>query len=183
VPFIIAFPIFLWIIAVLVQWALIVNAKVMVDFAAQAAARAAVTSLPEGKPDNVNAAACMALEPLSPVASDATTAQADSTYQALTTLGVKAPVSFSARYTYAMAATQTSWTPDIDFTTSVGRPIDVTLVYRFKLTVPGAMGLVGASDTIAGVNGRFLDIASSRQVFTTHGRAANSDGSGFPTGE
>jgi len=180
VAFIIAFPIFLWIIAVLVQFALIANAKVMIDFAAQSAARAAVTSLPEGNPDNVNAAACMALTPLSPQASQAAASQADSAYQALLALGVKADATFPARYTYAMAATTTSWNPQMDFTIHTGQPVDVTVTYRFKLTVPGAWGLVGTSDTVAGLDGHYLDIVSTRHVFTSHGRAANSDGSGFP---
>jgi len=180
VAFIIAFPLFLWIIAIVIQFVLIVNAKVMVDYAAQAAARAAVTSLPEGQPDNVNAAACLALTPLSPQATDAVAAQADSTYQALLGLGVQAPPSFPPRYTYAMAATTTTWNPQMDFTTHTGQIIDVTLLYRFKLTVPGAMGIIGVAANVAGVDGRFLDIRSTRQVCTSHGRAANSDGSGFP---
>src|SRR5207237_1241107 len=66
VSFIMAFPIFLWIIAILVQMVLLVNAKIMVSYAADCAARSAVTSLPDEHPENIKQAACAALAPLSP---------------------------------------------------------------------------------------------------------------------
>src|SRR5215212_9878765 len=66
VSFILAFPIFLTIVGIVVQMALMVNAKIMVTHAADAAARAAATSLPDGHPENVQKAAWQALAPISP---------------------------------------------------------------------------------------------------------------------
>jgi Flp pilus assembly protein TadG len=181
VSFILALPIFLWIIAIFVQFALMMNAKISIDNAAAVAARAAVTSLPEGKPENVTTAACMALAPLSPQATGQSASDAQALFDALQATGVPIPETFPARYTYAMEATKVSWDPDIDFTTSRGRELNVSLVYRFKLTVPGANMLIGSSDTIGGVQGRYLDIASaSCRVQTSHSRKTGSDGAGSP---
>ncbi len=171
VSFILAFPIFLVIVAVLVQFALIANAKVAIDHAAQMAARAAVTSLPDDHPENVTAAACMALAPLSPVA-PSPIAQATTLQQALIGMGVDTPDTFAGRYTYALDATNVSWSPDIDFLRSRSQEIEVKVVYRFRLTVPAAMKFVGADGTVAGVQGRFLDIVSTCRAQTSHGRQA-----------
>ena len=180
VPFILALPIFLWIVAILVQYTLIVNAKLLIDHAAQSAARAAVTSLPEGHPENVRAAAYLSLATLSPVATVPVQSQADAVYQALQTSGIPVADSFPARYTYAMDAAQVDWNPQIDFTTSPGRQTDVTVTYRLCLTVPGAMGLIGSADTVAGIKGRFLTIASTSRVETSHSRQTGSGGGGWP---
>jgi len=51
---------------IFVQFALILNAKIMVTNAAAAAARSAMTSLPEESPENVKRAACFMLVPVSP---------------------------------------------------------------------------------------------------------------------
>src|SRR5215208_3151052 len=88
VSFILAFPIFLTIVSILVQMALMVNAKLTVQHAADAAARAAATSLPDGHPENVSRAAWMALAPLSPKATTTPASAASADYDALKSLGV-----------------------------------------------------------------------------------------------
>ena len=114
VSFILAFPIYLTIVAIVVQTALMVNAKVMVTQAAEAAARAAVTSLPDGHPENVARAALMTIAPLCP---PATSSSSDGTsiYNALQKVGANVAESFPARYTYAADATKVSWSPEADF--------------------------------------------------------------------
>jgi len=180
VPFILALPIFLLIVAILVQYAIIVNAKLLVDHAAQAAARAAVTSLPEGHPENVRSAAYMGMAMVSPTAKTAATPEADAVYQALQTVGVPVTSNFPARYTYAAEATDVDWTEPVDLTLSRARPVDVTVTYRLYLTVPGAMRVIGSADTIAGVHGRFLTIASTTRVEMSHSRKAAAGGGGWP---
>lgn len=191
VSFIIAFPIFLWIIAILVQYILLVNAKILITHSAATAARAAVTALPEGNPDKITTAACMSLAPLSPVATTPIAPEATTIYEALQQVGVNVPGTFPARYTYALAATQVSytpqdnyipqfiWLPQDEFVHSRGRLIDVTVTYRFRLTVPGAMRLIGTHQTVAGVEGRFLDIPATCRVQTAHSRRAATDDSGL----
>ncbi len=180
ISFAVAFPIFLFIVGVLVQYALIVNAKLVIDNAAQQAARAAVTSLPEGKPDNVRAAAFMALAPICPSAKDSVTADAIALAQSLRTLGVSVPDSFSARYTYASEAARVTWDPNIDYTRSPSRELTMKVIYRFYLTVPGAARVVGTASNVGGVSGMFIDLLSTCQVQTSHSRAAFTDGSGWP---
>ncbi len=183
VPFILALPIFLWIVAILVQYTIIVNAKLLIDHAAQSAARAAVTSLPEGHPENVAAAAYLGLATLSPLSTLPPSVQADNVYRALQNTGIPAADTFPARYTYAMEATKVDWNPQnpqVDFTTSRGRQLDVTVTYRLCLTVPGAMGLIGSADTVAGISGRFLTIASTSRVETSHSRQSAAGGGGWP---
>ena len=183
VPFILALPIFLWIVAIIVQYAIIVNAKLLIDHAAQSAARAAVTSLPENHPENVAAAAYLSLATLSPLSTLPPSVQADNVYRALQTAGIPAADTFPARYTYAMEATRVNWTPQnpqVDFPTSRGRPLDVTVTYRLCLSVPGARGLIGSADTVAGISGRFLTIASTSRVETSHSRQSAAGGGGWP---
>jgi len=180
--FILAFPIFLTIVGIVVQMALMVNAKVMVNHAADAAARAAVTSLPDGHPENISQAAWIALAPLSPQATS-TTSQAQIAYSALQAVGANVADSFPARYSFAQQATQVTWTPDSqDLSQSVGQPLEVTVTYRFQLTVPGIMKMAQASeDTVAGVHGWFWSVTGKCQVQTSHGRKANvSSDNGWP---
>lgn len=181
VSFMLCLPIFLWIMAVIVQYALLVNAKVNMNHSAYLAARAAVTSLPEGRPENVTRAARLALASLSPKATDAAAAEAEAVYQSLTNLGVQLQPSFPARYTYAMDATQVSWSPpDINYPGSYGRPIDVTVSYEFRLTVPGTMRIIGHSGTVGGIDGRFFTMTATCRVETSHSRQAGTDGDGLP---
>lgn len=179
-PFILALPIFLLIVAILVQYALIANASILLDHAAAAAGRAAVTSLPDGQSGNIRRAACLELANLSPVAGIPTSLQASDVAQALQALGVPLGQTFSARYTYAMDATTVDWNPPDDFTQLPARPVDVSVTYRFRLTVPGAMRFIGQADTVAGVQGRFLDMTSTCRVETAHSRQTASGGGGWP---
>ncbi len=66
--FVLVFPIFLLIVGILVQYALLLNARVWVEHAADVAARSAVTALPDDRPAAVEKAAILALVPLSPAA-------------------------------------------------------------------------------------------------------------------
>lgn len=184
VSFILVLPIFLTVVAILVQTALMVNAKIVVTHAADAAARAAVTSLPDGKPENVTRAAWMALVPISPVATDGDASEATADYDALQAAGVEVPESFPSRYTYAMEAATVSWAPEsseVDFERSAGQELEVTVTYRFQLTVPAAMRFAKAQDdTIAGVKGRFWEVTGRAKVQTSHGRKTRAERDGWP---
>lgn len=173
VSFILTFPIFLLIVAIIVQLALIVTAKIMVSHAADTAARAAMTSLAEDKPENVRRAAWIALAPVSPVSEVSPTSEAVSVAEALRQLGTPVADSFAGRYTYAAEATQVRWTPDRDFISAEGSTVEVEVSYQFRLTVPFAMRLVRGTDTtVAGLGGRFWEVRATRQVQLAHGRKA-----------
>ncbi|QOV88399.1 TadE/TadG family type IV pilus assembly protein [Humisphaera borealis] len=177
VSFIMTFPLFLLIVAIIVQLALIVTAKIMISHAADTAARAAMTSLPEDKPDNVARAARLALTPICPEAKNGASSQASAVADALRQLGTEVPESFANRYTYAMEATQVNWTPsEHNYIGSEGSPVEVELTYQFRLTVPFAMRLVSGRETsVAGVSGRFWEVSARRQVQASHGRRARID--------
>lgn len=180
VSFILAFPIFLTIVGIVVQIALMVNARIMVQHAADSAARAAATSLPDGQPENIDRAAWISLAPLSPQAADANS-QATEDYEALKNLGVNVADSFPKRYAYAMEATSVTYAPHADFAASAGQPVMVTVRYKFQLTVPGIMRLASADDgTLAGVKGRFWEVTATSQVETAHGRKTAADADGWP---
>ena len=89
---------------------------------------------------------------------------------------------FPARYSYAQEATQVTWTPNSqDLSQSVGEPLEVTVTYRFQLTVPGIMKMAQASeDTVAGVHGWFWSVSGKCQVQTSHGRKVNASDNGWP---
>jgi hypothetical protein len=179
VPFILALPIFLIILGILIQYALIVNAKIVITNAAQAAARSAVTSLPEGRPENVERATYMSLASISPRAQMPVRPEGERVYQAMLATGLQVLPSFAERYTYAMEAADVSCRP-ADLSTSRARELDVTVRYRFYLTVPGALRLIGNADTVAGIRGRYIDIVSTNRVESSHSRQANAGGGGWP---
>ena len=182
VSFILAFPIFLTIVGVVVQMALMVNAKIMVTHAADAAARAAATSLPDGHPENIQRAAWTALAPVSPKSPNAAASEATDTADALKRVGANPSVTFAARYAYAMGATDVTWTPQKDFAGTPGEVVEVTVTYKFMLTVPGAMRMVPDADptTVAGVKGRFWSVTAKGRAVTAHGRKAPANGDGWP---
>jgi Flp pilus assembly protein TadG len=172
-------PLFLAILAVAVQYALMVNAKILVTDAAAAAARSAMTSLPEESPDNIKKAACFMLVPICPKAAGGASAEAQQIADALATLQTTVPSAFAERYTYAQAAAEVIY-PNGDYKHTHGEDILVTVRYRFYMTVPLAMRLMGGqSDTVAGIEGRFWTVESTVRVQTSHGRAADSDGNGW----
>ena len=175
VSFLLTLPIFLTIVAIIVQYALLVNAKLQVEEAAYMAGRAAVTALPDEQEGAIHRAARMALAPLSPVAGDAADPEGSAMLEALLASGVEVPESFAGRYTYALEATEVTWLPeDVDWAHSRGREVEVTVRYRFWLTVPIAMVLIAPNtDTVGGVEGRFFTISSTVRVQTAHGRFSN----------
>jgi len=194
VTFLLALPIFLWIICIMTQYALMVNARMGVNRAVMAAGRSAVTSLPTD-PDvdyvdgirNVNRAAWMALEPLSPKATDIAM-DAQAVVAAMENLGVNVPSSYAARYSYAQAATTVEWArvddndvpiseptwEPLDFAEHVGQRIRLTVRYKFYINVPGIRSLpgFGQNDTVAGITGKFFTMSASYIVQLTHGREA-----------
>jgi Flp pilus assembly protein TadG len=181
VSFVLSLPIFLFVVGVFVQLALLVNAKIMVDHAAQMTARSAVTALPENNPDAVTRAARFAFVALSPQAKDAPSQEAQDMAAALAQCQVNVPASFAARYTYATDATTVSWDPIINFQQNAGRPVTVTVKYRYYLTVPAIMAILSPqSDTVGGVTGHFITFTSTSTVETSHGRQTQTDGNGWP---
>ena len=189
VTFLLSFPIFLAIVGLLVQYALLVNARMGMDRAAMAAGRAAMTSLPTD-PDiddmegdvNVMRAATMALEPLSPRSQEGDSPDAQDVVAGLQNAGLTVPETYATRYTYAQAATDVQCVAMVNRLrgwfgfekVSFGQQIKLTVNYKFYLTVPGIRSLPGFGqvDTVSGINGRFLTLTSSYIVQLTHGREA-----------
>jgi len=181
VSFILCLPIFLTVLGIIVQLALLINAKIMINYAVDRVGRAAVTTLPEHQYDALQRAARLALVPLSPRAKGDATAEALQVWQDFSTCGAAVPTDLAARYTYATAATALSWSPsDPDYQNLSGRPVQITLHYKFYLTVPLIMSIVNPDqETVAGVSGHFFDISSICTIQTAHGRRAASDGNGW----
>ncbi len=182
-----ALPIFLSIVGIFVQYSLLINAKVMVQHAADVAARSAATSLPDEHPENILKTARIALANLSPQSTQ-TDAEASAVYEALLRNGIDVPSTFAQRYTYAMDAT-TIKPPHLltdSYVDRKGKQIDVTVEYKFCLTVPGAMNFLRGpltpafNGTVGGVNGRFYTITATSRVQTSHGRKAWTENSGWP---
>ena len=186
VTFLLSLPIFLTIMMIVVQYALMINGKLSVDRATAVAARTAMTALPNDPvvdeidgPSLVDQSAYMALAPLSPKSVDAPSAEASAALQALTDAGLTVTDSYASRYTYAQQATTITW-PDQDYSRMHGAEIELKIQYRFYLTVPFANFLIGQRDTVAGVSGHFTTITSTVKVQISHGRQASANGSGWP---
>jgi Flp pilus assembly protein TadG len=180
VSFVMTLPIFLVVVGIFVQLALLVNARIMCNYAAEMTARAAITALPENNPDAVSRAARFAFVPLSPQAKDAPTQESLDMASALAQCQVNVPASFAARYTYATDATTVSWDPPIDWQ-SKAQPVTVTVRYRYYLTVPLIMKfLAPQTDTVGGISGHFITFTSTCTVETSHSRRTASDGNGWP---
>lgn len=179
VSFLLCLPIFLTIVAIIVQYALIVNAKIMVTSAAANAARAAITSLPDEVSENVKKAACFTLVPVSPQAKGQADDEGVALYDALKGAGVSASSTFADRYTFAKAATTVEY-PQQRYKFTHGQDIDVTVRYRMLMTVPIWGAVFGQQDVVAGVSGKFWTVTSTVRVQTAHGRAAGADSSGWP---
>ena len=191
VSFILCLPIFLTIVAIIVQYALIVNAKIIVTSAAANAARAAMTSLPEETPDNVTKAARFSVVPVSPKAKGQPDAEGFAIASALLTVknDPNNPISadkadkfvadFAARYTYAMEAVTVDY-PALPYKFKTGQDIDVTVHYKMLMTVPIWQFAFGKQDIVGGVKGKYFTIKSTVRVQTAHGRGANADNWGLP---
>lgn len=202
VSFILVLPLFLLVFGVIIQYALLVNAKIMVDQAALSAARTAATFLPTDPQidfldpgltqpinalDMINRSARIQLVPLSPASKDNSSAPEEQAIETgFTNAGVKLPSSFAPRYAYASQATKITLLPVQpqlqvqDYPFLKGQEIQVQVTYQFYLTVPGARDLIGAANSIAGINGRFFPMVSTVPVQTAHGRQATVNAQGWP---
>ena len=188
VEFILTLPIFLIIVAMIVQLALIANAALVLNYAAFAAARAAVTSLPEGREADVGHAAAMALASISPPATGVEAPQrgqdAVAALQRLwpqagwTTHRDRIDSRLLDRYAYAHHATRWrtdpppgrfGWVPGARVTPPL--PLRAELDYDFRLTVPGAATVLSpAMETVGGVQGRFLTMRGAALLHSSPGR-------------
>jgi hypothetical protein len=96
------------------------------------------------------------------------------------------PDRYAQRYTYAQQATQVTIVPLVvngaNYAQSAAPRVRITVAYDFQLTVPLLKDLIGRTDTVAGVTGRFLKLSSTLDVQLSHGREAGTDGFGQPTG-
>ena len=173
ISFILALPIFAFLLSVLVQLVLIANAKLVVNHAAFVASRSAATSLAEGDGVAPRIAAGLVLASISPATSGGALRGASGNAYA------KGVESFGwqlagtdSRYQYAAAATLLEWTPDgSDFSSRHGETMTLTLRYRFQLTVPMAARLLSSrSEAVAGVPGRFLDLSQTVRFHRAPGR-------------
>jgi hypothetical protein len=195
ITFLLSFPILLTVVGVLVQYALLANAKLTVDRAAAAAARAAMTSLPtdpaiEGVdgPGNVNKAAWLVLGGLSPAA-PGTTAEGVAVAAAMRRLGLAVPDRFANRYAYAQGATvvqidaleaRGAQAGVIDYPRAAAPRVRITVSYPFRLTVPLVGPAIGQKTTVAGVTGRFMTLQSSLDVQLSDGREVPTNMYGEP---
>ena len=190
ITFLLSLPILMTVIGVLVQFTLLANAKLTVDRAVQAAARSAMTALPtdpaidaRGGPALVQRSALMTLEALSPVSQDVS-ADGVTVADALAQVGANPPVTYAARYSYAQQAAQVTILPiegtGSSYAQDAAPRVRITVQYDFKLTVPLLKDVIGRTDTVAGVAGRFLTLTSTLDVQLSHGREASTNGVGDP---
>jgi Flp pilus assembly protein TadG len=190
VTFLLSLPILLTVIGVLVQYALLANAQLTLNRAVQAAARSAMTALPtdpglgeRGGPDFVRRSALMTLESLSPAAADVSN-EGLAVADALEQVGENPPASYAARYNFAQQATQMDIAPlggsGTDYPRMAAPRVRLTVQYDFLLTVPVLRDVVGRTDTVAGITGRFMRLTSSLDVQLSHGRQAPTNGAGVP---
>lgn len=198
VTFILSFPVLLLIVAVLVQYALLVNGRIVFQQALTAAARSAMTSLP-ADPDaddvngrgNVERATLLALAPLSPPA-DTVSGEAAAVAQALGGVGVAVPADFARRYTFAQNGTvvrvetldrnDNTGPAPATFSRVAGGRARITVFYPFRLNVPMANVLVGDKTSIAGAAGRYFTFTGHVDVQLSHGRLVPTNAEGEPTG-
>ena len=181
--FILTFPIFLTIVAVIVQLGLIVNAQLVLNHASYVAARSAAACLPEDKGDHVRPAAYMILASISPSGSDSDP-DADAIAAALGNIGFNVLPTYARRFHYAAINTQIHWTFDkwadlafppsndeTDLRYRLAQEVKVTVDYRFLLTVPVAGRIVATfrGEAAPGVRGDFLDMRSTCSALTNNG--------------
>ncbi len=169
VSFILTLPIFLTVLAVIVQSALLVNASLVVNYAAFASARTAITNTDTKQPRR---AAALVLSGISPKGLSSGSTESDARYiqRTLQRSGVSLPSTFTQRYGYALAATTVSPSDRVP-TVLGGRSITVKVKYQFQLTVPGAAVILSpARSSVAGVQGRFVTIPAQCILQASPGR-------------
>lgn len=190
VTFILSLPLLLAIVAILVQFALLVNARLAFERALSAAARSAVTSLP-ANPDtdaiapraNVERAALLALSPISPPAATANSEGQD-VADALQRLNVPITTDFARRFTFARDAASFSYDPDLPVTyhARAAGQVTLTVKYPFRLNVPFARLVIGAFAEPAGLKGYYHTFTGSVDVQLSPGREVPTDDAGDPAG-
>ena len=169
VSFILTLPVFWFIIVLLVQFVLIANAKIAVRHATYVAARSAVTSLPENRPQDVRTAAAIALSSISP-AGFSTDLRAYDVQRAFYQMGV-GPSELAGRFGFASRATTVTWNGSDNRSTEPAAPLTVQLDYRFSLSVPIAQKIIGSFGIISGVPGYYTDIHDSCTLTCSPGRS------------
>ncbi len=166
VTFLLSLPLLLVTLCVITQYALIINARIVLNRAVSAAARSAMVCLPtdpqiDTQYDNqtelqgdqmVNQSAMMILESISPKAQGAISDEGRQITDSLQKSGIQVPTTFADHYTFAQAATTLEWTqvdtsgqpipgtqwPPEQFAHWRGQTIQLTVHYRFYLNVPGS---------------------------------------------
>lgn len=181
VSFILVFPIFLTVAAIIVQYALLANAKAVLDHATSTAARSAMTALPDEQPDAVQRAAAFSLVPISPRSPDVLSEAEDLQTALQAVSDIPLTDSFAARYSYALPATTINY---------IDRRIDpsdpnrywIEVEYRLLLTVPLARNMYSPSaETVAGVYGHFYSIGSQHELVVSPARWENRYHQGRPS--
>lgn len=173
VSFMLSFPLFLMAVSLLVQLALMCQARIVVNHAAYTAVRSAITSSADGLKDaqqRTRRAAAMALSGLSPRGRSGGEGQKAQRY--LSRIGAEIEAGFPRRFNYALdpAATKITQSPTSLYQRG---PTDVTvqLEYRFLLTVPYAASVLGArQENVAGVSGKFIRLRASCTLRSPPGR-------------
>ena len=166
VDFVLTFPAFLLLLAMIVQMALLANAALVVDYAAYSAARSAIVSIPMGRTAHASAAACTVLAPISPPAGEPESGVGEAIQPIFDRYGK--PWAFSeiqARTAYAAQAATISVSPS-----EIVVPADVTvkIQYPFALRIPGAAVILTSKvETIAGVSGRFFRLGGTCTLRST----------------
>lgn len=179
VSFLLVLPVFMTVVALVLQYAVLANGNNIVHAASLRVARTAVTALPEDREDEIRQSAYFALAQLSPQAPGNPAGEAVDVANALARAGIQVDDTFASRYTYAMQATEVEW-PNRDYRRSNGQDIEVTIRYKFMLTVPGAKTLMGDTESVAGIDGHFYDLVSTVRIQTAHGREARAHNNGWP---
>jgi len=190
ISFLLCLPILIMVVGVIVQYAMLVQTRLVIVRALSSAARSAVTALPSdqvigdrGGPDVVRRAAFMMLQSISPPATDSSSAEALNIADALQQTGLTPPTSFAARYTFAQQAAVVTVVPidnngmeisDPNFNYKLYRSSGarITIVYQAPLVVPGINKLYGTYTTIAGVTGYFSPMTVTQDVQLSPGREA-----------
>ena len=115
--FLLSLPILIALIGIIVQWALVANARLSINRAANAAARTAMTVLPtdplleRGGPDMVRRSALIVLAGLSPASPESATSDSQEVAQALQDCGLTLPDRYALRYSHADQGTTLTIAP------------------------------------------------------------------------
>jgi Flp pilus assembly protein TadG len=168
VDFLLTFPIFLLLFAVIVQMALLGHAKLIAQYAAFAAARSAAVAVPEDKPEYAIMAGRLALAPVSETRRSRGTAASRELGRAVGRFGKPWDYNVSQRYSHAAAAARFTLDPN-----EIDVPTDITVreAFQFRLDVPGAAAALSPRRTVVGgVPGRYITLNASCTLRSTGSR-------------